>query len=54
MLIWRDGQIADASSVGLQDSSTGRPMRRDTLFRIASLTKPITSTVALMLQDGAS
>lgn len=50
-VIWRDGQIVDSSSVGAHDLNGGRPMRRDTLFRIASMTKPITSTVALMLHE---
>ena len=50
-VIWRDGQVVHSSSVGAQDSNGGRPMRRDTLFRIASMTKPITSTVALMLHE---
>jgi len=50
-VIWRDSQVVDAASVGAQDLNSGLPMRRDTLFRIASMTKPITSTVALMLLE---
>lgn len=52
-LLWRNGGIADVSAVGLRDTATGAPMTRDTLFRIASMTKPVTSAVALKLvEDG--
>lgn len=50
-LVWRDGQVREASAVGWRDLEAAAPMRRDTIFRIASLTKPITSTAALMLYD---
>jgi CubicO group peptidase (beta-lactamase class C family) len=53
-LLWRDGDGARASAVGWRDVEAQLPMQRDTLFRIASMTKPITSTVALMLlEEGA-
>jgi CubicO group peptidase (beta-lactamase class C family) len=50
-LVWRNGQIADVTVVGKRDIAAGAPMRRDTLFRIASMTKPITSVAALMLVE---
>lgn len=50
-LLWRNGQIADVSVVGKADIEAGRPMTRDTLFRIASMTKPITSVAILMLME---
>jgi CubicO group peptidase (beta-lactamase class C family) len=50
-LLWRNGQIADVAVVGMRDIEAGAPMRRDTLFRIASMTKPITSVAALMLVE---
>lgn len=50
-IIWRDGQVVHAACVGWQDTNGGQPMRRDALFRIASMTKPITSTLALMLHE---
>ncbi len=50
-LLWRNGQIADVSVVGQADIEAGRPMTRDTLFRIASMTKPITSVAILMLME---
>ena len=48
-MIRQGDQVLDISCVGWQDRTGGLPMRRDTLFRIASMTKPITSTVALMM-----
>ncbi len=50
-LVWRDGKVVQAGGVGWQDMEAGLPMRRDTLFRIASMTKPITSAAALMLLE---
>ncbi len=50
-LVWRRGQVVQTSAVGWRDLEAGLPMERDTLFRIASMTKPITSTAALMLLE---
>ena len=50
-LVWRDGQIIQIGTVGWQDVEAKLPIERDTIFRIASMTKPITSTAALMLFD---
>jgi CubicO group peptidase (beta-lactamase class C family) len=36
---------------GLADAATKKPMTPDTLFKIASMTKPVTATAVLMLQD---
>jgi CubicO group peptidase (beta-lactamase class C family) len=53
-LVWRDGEVLQSAAVGWRDIETRAPMARDTLFRIASMTKPITSTAALMLfEEGA-
>lgn len=52
-LVWRDGEVVQASAVGWRDREASVPLTRDSLFRIASLTKPITSVAALMLlEDG--
>src|SRR3954451_2444108 len=52
-LIWRKGEIAQVSALGHRDIEAKAPMARDTLFRIASMTKPVTSVAALMLlEDG--
>lgn len=50
-LAWRDGRVSTAIVSGWRDLERGEPMRRDSLFRIASLTKPITSVAALTLYD---
>ena len=50
-LVWQDGKVIQAASVGYMDIESKLPMERNTLFRIASMTKPITSTAALMLFD---
>jgi CubicO group peptidase (beta-lactamase class C family) len=48
--VWRDGDIETACA-GWRDIETRLPIERDTIFRIASMTKPITSVAALMLVD---
>jgi CubicO group peptidase (beta-lactamase class C family) len=50
-LIWRKGEEIAFDAVGLRDIAAGKPMTRDTLFRIMSMTKPITSVAALMLME---
>jgi CubicO group peptidase (beta-lactamase class C family) len=48
-LIWRKGSEVQLNLIGKRDIAKNLPMERDTLFRIASMTKPITSVAALML-----
>ena len=50
-LVWRKGEIVQLNTLGHRDIAGGKPMTRDTLFRIASMTKPITSIAALMLME---
>ena len=50
-LVWRDGQVVQTGAFGWRDREARLPVDRDTIFRIASMTKPITSTAALMLYD---
>jgi CubicO group peptidase (beta-lactamase class C family) len=50
-LIWRKGEEAQVLTIGQRDIEAGLPMTRDTLFRIASMTKPVTSIAALMLWE---
>jgi CubicO group peptidase (beta-lactamase class C family) len=50
-LVWRDGKVIQTAAVGWRDVESKLPIERNTLFRIASMTKPITSTLALMLFD---
>ena len=52
-LIWRKGEEVQVTAQGKRNLETGAPMTRDTLFRIASMTKPITTAAAMMLvEDG--
>ena len=48
--VWRDGGIR-AAHAGWRDIESQLPVERGTIFRIASMTKPITSVAALMLID---
>ena len=50
-LIWRKGELVEVQTLGMADIEAGEPMTRDTLFRIASMTKPVTSVAALMLLE---
>jgi CubicO group peptidase (beta-lactamase class C family) len=50
-LVWRNGRIRQVAAVGRRDLVSGLPVERDTIFRIASLTKPVTTVCALMLLD---
>lgn len=50
-LITQHGQIIHESTVGMGDVEAGKPMQPDTIFRIASMTKPITSAAVLTLVD---
>jgi CubicO group peptidase (beta-lactamase class C family) len=50
-LVLKDGRPVYQKAVGLADKEAGRPMRMDTLFRIASQTKAITSVAALTLVE---
>jgi CubicO group peptidase (beta-lactamase class C family) len=50
-LVWRKGEEVQFNAIGKRDIANNLPMTRDTLFRIASMTKPITSVAALMLME---
>ncbi|HTO41773.1 MAG TPA: serine hydrolase domain-containing protein, partial [Rhizomicrobium sp.] len=50
-LIWQNGELIQLDTVGKRNIGENLPMTRDTLFRIASMTKPITSVAALMLLE---
>lgn len=52
-LVSRRGQVVYFDDYGLRNLATGAEMTLDTIFRIYSMTKPITSVAALMLfEDG--
>lgn len=48
-LVWHGGQVIQQAHVGWRDREAHLPMEPDTLFRIASMSKPITSLAALLL-----
>src|SRR5213593_1750372 len=50
-LVARDGKIVDVHASGSQDVENRVPMRPDTIFRIASMTKPVTSVAVMMLYE---
>jgi len=50
-LVYRRGEVAYANAVGMRERETNRPMTEDTIFRIYSMTKPITAVAALMLYE---
>jgi CubicO group peptidase (beta-lactamase class C family) len=50
-LVWRDGRVLDVAAVGWSDIEERKPLARDTIFRIASMSKPVTSVAALMLLE---
>jgi CubicO group peptidase (beta-lactamase class C family) len=49
----RRGQVAHFECLGMMDTEAGKPMQADTILRIFSMTKPITSVALMMLfEDG--
>jgi CubicO group peptidase (beta-lactamase class C family) len=50
-LIWRDGRLAHRSLVGAMDLGRSKPMRDDAIFRLYSMTKPVTAVALLMLLE---
>ena len=50
-LVWRDGRVVHTATLGRRDLVTNLPVERDTIFRIASMTKPLTTVAALTLYD---
>ncbi|MER7078804.1 CubicO group peptidase, beta-lactamase class C family [Saccharopolyspora kobensis] len=51
VLVTRRGKIAHLATHGMRDVESSAPVRPDTLFRIFSMTKPITSTAIMMLHE---
>jgi len=50
-LIAQHGKVVSLNATGLADIDSNRPMQPDTIFWIASMTKPITATAVMILQD---
>lgn len=51
LLILQEGREIFYHEAGLADVEAGRPVRRDTIFRIFSMTKPITAAAVMLLVD---
>ena len=51
VMVSRRGKVAHFSSYGLLDKEDGRPVEADSLWRIYSMTKPVTSVAAMMLWE---
>ena len=49
-LLWRRGEL-HVDEIGVLTPGAREPMRRDTIFRITSMTKPITAVAALILVE---
>jgi CubicO group peptidase (beta-lactamase class C family) len=50
-LVADNAHILHLSAIGRRDIKNDLPMRTDTIFWVASMTKPMTSTAIMMLQD---
>jgi len=50
-LVSRHGEIAFLEAFGMQDREAGIPATPDTIFHIASMTKPVTSVAAMILVE---
>ena len=50
-LVWQDGRERYFGSVGMADREAGKPMRRDTLVQIYSMTKPVTGVALMQLWE---
>ena len=50
-LVARRGHVAWFNAQGMADREAGKAMRPDSMFRICSMTKPITSTAVMMLYE---
>ena len=50
-LVERNGQVAHLSTLGRMDVERNRPLQEDTIFRIYSMTKPLTSLALMMLVE---
>ena len=51
VLVARKGKIVFFDSFGQLDPASGKPMTKDAIFRLYSMTKPYTSVAAMMLME---
>jgi CubicO group peptidase (beta-lactamase class C family) len=50
-LVARHGKVVHSDAYGVQDLATRKPVTSDTIFRIASMTKPIVGVAMMMLWE---
>ena len=50
-IVAKDGKIVSHERAGFADVATGKPLAEDTLFRLYSMSKPITSVVVMKLAE---
>jgi len=50
-LLSRQGKLVHSKAVGLGNVADGQPMRQDAIFRLASMSKPITAAAIMILVD---
>src|SRR5579871_1737893 len=50
-LVARRGHIVHFEAHGLMDIESKRPMQKDAIFRLASMTKPVTGAAVLMMME---
>ena len=51
VMVAREGQLVYSRAAGLADREAGEPMREDTIFRAASLTKPLVAATILAMAE---
>lgn len=50
-MVARRGKVVHFDAIGFRDAENKQPMKTDTIFRIASMTKPIASVALMMLYE---
>jgi CubicO group peptidase (beta-lactamase class C family) len=50
-LVAHSGKVVEFDALGMADIEASRPMRKDTIFQIMSMTKPITAIAIMMLAE---
>jgi len=50
-LLMRHGKLVEQRSYGVKDLASGAPMTNDTIFRIYSMTKPVTGVAMMILYE---
>lgn len=50
-LVARDGKVIEFDALGMADIEASRPMKKDSIFQIMSMTKPVTAIGIMMLAE---